>query len=76
MKPFILIDRVYGEQAITEPVLLDLIESPALERLKDVDQAGYFEPHFPGTKHSRFEHSLGACLLLRMYGSPIEQQLA
>lgn len=76
MQPIQITDRVYGKQTITEPVLLDLIQSPALERLKDIDQAGYFEPHFPGTQHSRFEHSVGACLLLRTYGAPIEEQIA
>lgn len=76
MQPLELTDRVYGKQTITEPVLLDLIQSPALVRLKDVDQSGYYEPHFPGTKSSRFEHSVGACLLLRRYGAPLEEQIA
>lgn len=75
-QPLQITDRVYGEQLITEPVLLDLVSSPALTRLKGVDQAGYFEPYFPGTQHSRFEHSLGACLLLRKYGAPLEEQIA
>lgn len=69
-------DRVYGKVKIKEPVLLEIINSPTLQRLKNIDQAGYFEPHFPGTKHSRFEHSVGVCLLLKKYGAPIEEQLA
>ena len=69
-------DRVYGNFKITEPVILELITSPTLKRLKQIDQAGYFEPHFPGTAHSRFEHSVGVCLLLKMYGAPIEEQIA
>jgi len=69
-------DRVYGTIEISEPILLDLINSPTLQRLKNIDQAGYFEPYFPGTQHSRFEHSLGACLLLKKYGAPIEEQIA
>jgi HD superfamily phosphohydrolase len=51
-------DSIYGDINIQEPVILDLINSPELQRLKDVDMAGYFEPHFPGSAHSRFEHSL------------------
>ncbi|MFH1175270.1 MAG: HD domain-containing protein [bacterium] len=69
-------DRVYGNIEIDEPVILELINSEALQRLKGIDQAGYFEPHFPGTAHSRFEHSIGVCVLLKMYGAPIEEQIA
>lgn len=70
------IDRVYGNFEITEPVILDLINSTTFQRLKEIDQAGYFEPHFHGTAHSRFEHSIGDYLLLKMYGAPIEEQIA
>lgn len=69
-------DRVYGNFEITEPVILELINSSTLQRLKEIDQIGYFEPHFPGTAHSRFEHSIGDYLLLKMYGAPIEEQIA
>src|SRR3989344_705613 len=69
-------DRVYGNFEIDEPVILELINSKTTQRLKDIDQAGYFEPHFPKTAHSRFEHSIGVYLLLKMYGAPIEEQIA
>src|SRR3989344_7997084 len=69
-------DRVYGDFEIDEPVILELINSKTTQRLKDIDQAGYFEPHSPGTAHSRFEHSIGVYLLLKMYGAPIEEQIA
>ena len=69
-------DRIYGESKITEPVILELINSQALQRLKEIDQIGYFEPHFPGTTHSRFEHSVGVYLLLKKYSAPIEEQIA
>lgn len=69
-------DRVYGDFEIDEPVVLELINSKTFQRLKEIDQAGYFEPHFPGTAHSRFEHSIGVYLLLKMYGAPIEEQIA
>ena len=69
-------DRVYGNFEIKEPVILALINSKTLQRLKDIDQAGYFEPHYPGTAFSRFEHSLGVYRLLEIYGAPIEEQIA
>ena len=71
------IDRVYGNFEINEPVILELINSKALQRLKEIDQSGYFEPYVPkGSAYSRFEHSIGVYLLLKMYGSPIEEQIA
>src|SRR3989338_3960163 len=69
-------DRVYGEAQISEPVLLEIINSPTFQRLKDINQYGYSEVNFPGSWLSRFEHSLGVCLLLRKYGAPIEEQIA
>jgi HD superfamily phosphohydrolase len=69
-------DRIYGKSTITEPVILELINSEPLQRLKGVDQAGYFEPYFPGTALSRFEHSVGVYLLLKKYGASIEEQIA
>ena len=45
-------DRIYGESKITEPVILKLINSQALQRLKEIDQAGYFEPSF--SRHRSF----------------------
>ncbi len=69
-------DRVYGEVEISEPVLLELINGASLQRLRGIDQAGYFEPHFPGISHSRFEHSMGVFCLLQRYGAPLEEQIA
>jgi len=69
-------DRIYGNTDIIEPVILDLINCQTLQRLKNIDQAGYFEPHFPGTSYSRFEHSVGVYLLLKNYNASIEEQIA
>ncbi len=69
-------DRVYGETVFDEPVLTELIESSALQRLRGVDMGGYYEVYFPGSKHSRFEHSLGVAWLLRRFGAPLEEQVA
>jgi len=70
------IDRIYGQFEITEPVLLELINCPAMQRLKGIDQVGYVEPFLAGTGHSRFEHSMGVFLLLRRFGATLEEQIA
>lgn len=51
-------DKVFGPVEIQEPVLKELVQCHALQRLKKISQAGYFEVYFPGTHHSRFEHSI------------------
>lgn len=69
-------DRIYSEIEISEPVVLELIKTSAIQRLKEIDQIGYFEPHFPGTAHSRFEHSVGVFILLKKYNASLEEQIA
>lgn len=69
-------DRVYGEIEINEPVLVEIINGPTFQRLKDIDQYGYSKPYFKGANCSRLEHSIGVCLLLKKYNAPIEEQIA
>lgn len=75
-------DKVYGKFEITEPVILDLINSPSLQRLKGIDQYGYkklwVKPNITVNQidHSRFAHSMGVYLLLRKYNLPLEEQIA
>jgi len=69
-------DKVYGEVEIKEPIILDLINCPTIQRLKEIDQAGYSEPFIPGSKRTRFEHSIGVYLLLRKFGASIEEQIS
>jgi HD superfamily phosphohydrolase len=69
-------DKIYGKCKIEEKIILDIIREPIFERLKGIDQAGYFEVYFPGTKHSRFEHSVGCYLLLKRYNASLKEQIA
>lgn len=70
------LDRIYGKIRIEEPVILDLINSPAFQRLKGIDQLGYFEPYFPGKTFNRYEHSLGVFILLFKFNASFEEQIA
>lgn len=69
-------DKLYGEHTITERVLLDLLQSPELLRLKGVCQHGV--TGLLGLTHrvTRFEHSVGAFLLVRKVGATLEEQVA
>ncbi len=75
-------DRVYGDFEIKEPVVLELIKSKTLQRLKEIDQAGYrplwVKPDVDTGEynHSRFAHSLGVYLLLRKYNASLKEQIA
>ena len=75
-QPSSYIDRVYGLVPLPEQVLIDLIASAPMQRLKRVSQEGYFHPWMPGQGISRFEHSLGVMALLQRYHAPLEEQVA
>ncbi len=76
-KQFVYTDIVFGTHTITEPVIVDLVASPPLQRLAHIDQAGYSHPFFPHQRrHTRLEHSLGVYLLLKQYGASLEEQIA
>lgn len=72
-------DLVYGEFEVSEPVILELINSPSLQRLKGIDQAGYkplWVKPYVEYDFTRFVHSVGVYLLLKKYGAPLEEQIA
>lgn len=69
-------DRLYGEFDITEPVLRELLRSGPIQRLKRVRQFGPPERYYPVAHFSRYEHSIGVMLLLRLLGATVEEQVA
>ncbi len=77
MKPLIINHKIYGRFKITEPVLLELIKSPALQRLKGVGQNGAHDFHYtPPGPFTRFQHSIGVMLLLKKFNAPLTEQVA
>jgi HD superfamily phosphohydrolase len=72
----IIRDKLYGEHIIIEPVLIELLQSPELSRLKGVCQHGVTSLLGFGPKVTRFEHSVGAFLLVRKVGASVEEQVA
>ena len=48
-----------------EPEALELVDTPALQRLRYVRQLGHAFLVYPGATHTRFEHALGAYHLAR-----------
>ncbi len=70
------VQTVYGSVEVKEPVLLELLESAAFERLKGVNQYGIMAFVKPEQKYTRYTHSLGVFYLLRRFGAPLEEQVA
>jgi HD superfamily phosphohydrolase len=69
-------DSVYGLVAIDEPVLLDLMASQAMQRLRGVLQHGITALIGITTPVTRFDHSVGVMLLVRRLGGSLEEQIA
>lgn len=70
-----IVDPIYGEFDI-EPVLMSLIESKAIQRLKGVHQAGASYLVNPLWNVTRYEHSVGVMLLIRQLGGSLSEQIA
>jgi len=72
----IIEDKVYGKEKINEQVLIDLINSAAVQRLKEISQFGMPDEYYHLPTFSRFEHSIGVMILLRRLGAGLEEQIA
>ncbi len=55
-------DPIHGDIKITG-CLVDLLETPEVQRLHNIKQLGFAHLVFPGAHHTRFEHSLGASMI-------------
>ncbi len=67
MKPFtekVLRDPVYGNITVPWKVLLELVDSPEFQRLRNIRQLGMCFTTFHGAEHSRFQHALGVMWLM------------
>ncbi|HET6445027.1 MAG TPA: HD domain-containing protein [candidate division Zixibacteria bacterium] len=69
-------DEVYGRVSIEDPVILELMSSDAILRLKGVLQHGITGLIGITRETTRFEHSVGTMLLVQIMGGSIEEQIA
>jgi len=71
-------DSIYGDFKIEEPVLTEIINSKAIQRLKMISSGGYHPayPEIGSEAMNRYNHSIGVFLLLRKYGASLEEQIA
>lgn len=70
------ISTFYGTIEVDEPVLIELIHSPAIQRLKSIHQYGaaYYTTH--REEYNRYDHSLGVFTILKLKGASLDEQIA
>ena len=57
-----ILDPIHGPIEL-EPVLIEIVNTPQFQRLRDIKQLGGVHWVYPGATHTRFEHSIGTCYL-------------
>lgn len=60
----IINDPVFGFIKIPRGLLLGIVEHPLMQRLTRINQLGLASVVYPGARHTRFQHSLGAFHLM------------
>ncbi len=70
------IRTLYGEEVVEEPIILELLASPAMVRLQSIDQSGYV--HYLGRIefYPRYIHSFGVYQILKRFNASLEEQIA
>ena len=60
----IINDPVFGFIKIPKGILYGIVEHPLFQRLNRINQLGLASVVYPGARHTRFQHSLGAFHLM------------
>jgi len=60
----IINDPVFGFIKIKRGLLYDIVQHPLFQRLNRISQLGLASVVYPGARHTRFQHSLGAFYLM------------
>ncbi|MFO8099084.1 MAG: HD domain-containing protein [Salinibacter sp.] len=58
-------DPVHGFISVPKNLIMDLIQTPEVQRLRRIRQLGVGHLVFPGAEHTRFNHALGAMALMQ-----------
>ncbi|RZI46388.1 phosphohydrolase [Candidatus Finniella inopinata] len=70
------IDVIWGTEVVDHPLIQDLIESPVMQRIKDVDQSGPTRYFGFVPAYSRFDHCVGVWALLKRFKCSFPEQVA
>lgn len=69
-------DDIYGDTEIQEPALIELLNSSSVLRLRGIQQYGIPRQYYETPGFTRYDHSVGVMILLRMLGAGICEQIA
>jgi len=61
----IINDPIYGLITLSDEIIFDLIEHPYFQRLRRISQTALTSMVYPGAKHTRFQHAIGAMHLTK-----------
>ncbi|MDP3964493.1 MAG: HD domain-containing protein [bacterium] len=67
---------IFQTADVTEEVIIELIQSSPLQRLKGINTSGYPLPFGKNMTRDRYSHSIGVFMLLRQFGASLEEQIA
>jgi hypothetical protein len=70
------LDTIYGELTVSDPLILDLLDSPFMKRIKDIDQHGIYYFRKDSPTFNRYDHCVGVYYLLKKYKTPLIEQAA
>lgn len=70
------ITTLFGKEEINDPLLIELIEHPAFQRLKGVDQHGITSYCLNSPTFDRYTHSVSVYSLLKRFSAPYKEQIA
>ncbi|MFH1831281.1 MAG: HD domain-containing protein [bacterium] len=71
------IETLYGTYTIDDPLIIELIDSPALQRMKNVSQHGICSFVDSNEKpYSRYDHSVAVWAILKRFGASRKEQVA
>lgn len=69
----IINDPVHGTMYFNR-VIISIIDTPQVQRLRDIKQLGGTPFVYPGGVHTRFEHSLGTCHITGVFLNYLKQR--
>lgn len=73
--PRIINDEVWGPTKISEPVLLEIIDSKEMQRTNGISQLGPPQEYHHLTTFSRGSHNIGTMLAVRKVGGSLGEQV-
>jgi len=67
-------DPVHGFISVPKNLIMDLVQTPEVQRLRRIRQLGVGHLVFPGAEHTRFNHALGAMALMQDALTSLEEK--